>query len=153
MDKDLNKTQQSSDWSAGELSSNQIKYASNDVIFLVELKQMLESMLKREEVGSFLNNRSISLDQIKKLSHNSAIEDIILPILYPINANYIIEINDEVSKSLIKGKKVLINFLEENTNFQHINQGSLFLAIMNDIPIAICSLENCFLKPKRVFNL
>ena len=50
------------------------------------------SMLKREEVGTFLNNRSISLDQIKKLSHNSAIEDIILPILYPINANYIIEI-------------------------------------------------------------
>ena len=111
------------------------------------------SMLKREEVGTFLNNRSISLDQIKKLSHNSAIEDIILPILYPINANYIIEINDEVSKSLIKGKKVLINFLEENTNFQKIKEGSLFLAIMSNIPIAICSLENCFLKPKRVFNL
>ena len=111
------------------------------------------SMLKREEVGTFLNNRSISLDQIKKLSHNSAIEDIILPILYPINANYIIEINDEVSKSLIKGKKVLINFLEENTNFQKIKEGSLFIAIMSNIPIAICSLENCFLKPKRVFNL
>ena len=75
------------------------------------------------------------------------------PILYPINANYIIEINDEVSKSLIKGKKVLINFLEENTNFQKIKEGSLFLAIMSNIPIAICSLENCFLKPKRVFNL
>ena len=111
------------------------------------------SMLKRDEVGTFLNNRSISLDQIKKLSHNSAIEDIILPILYPINANYIIEINDEVSKSLIKGKKVLINFLEENTNFQKIKEGTLFIAIMSNIPIAICSLENCFLKPKRVFNL
>ena len=48
LDKDLNKTQQSSDWSAEELSPNQIKYASNDVIFLVELKQILESMLKRE---------------------------------------------------------------------------------------------------------
>ncbi len=111
------------------------------------------SMLKRQEFGTFLNNRSISLDQIKKLAHNSAIEDIILPILYPINANNIIEINDEVSKSLIKGKKVFINFLEENTNFQKIKEGSLFLAIMNNIPIAICSLENCFLKPKRVFNL
>ena len=48
MDKDLNKTQQSSDWSAGELSSNQLKYASNDVIFLIELKQILESMLKEK---------------------------------------------------------------------------------------------------------
>ena len=48
LDKDLNKTQQSSDWSAGKLSSNQIKYASNDVIFLIELKKILESMLQRE---------------------------------------------------------------------------------------------------------
>ena len=48
LEKDLNKTQQSSDWSAKELSSNQLKYASNDVIFLVELKQILELMLKRE---------------------------------------------------------------------------------------------------------
>ena len=111
------------------------------------------SMLKREEVGTFFNNRSISLDQIKKLSHNSAIEDIILPILYPINSNYIVEINDEISKSLIKGKKVLINFLEENINFQKINNGSLFIAVINNSPIAICSIENYFLKPKRVFNL
>ena len=111
------------------------------------------SMLKREEVGTFLKHQSISLDQIKNLSHNSAIEDIILPILYPINANYIVEINDEISKSLIKGKKVLTNFLEENINFQKIKEGSLFIAIMSNSPIAICSIENCFLKPKRVFNL
>ena len=48
LDKDLNKTQQSSDWSAKELSSNQLKYASNDVIFLIELKQILQSMLKEK---------------------------------------------------------------------------------------------------------
>ena len=42
LDKDLNKAQQSSDWSAKELSSNQLKYASNDVIFLIELKQILQ---------------------------------------------------------------------------------------------------------------
>ena len=36
---DLNKSQQSSDWSASNLSKNQIKYASHDVIFLLELKK------------------------------------------------------------------------------------------------------------------
>ena len=68
LDKDLNKTQQSSDWSAKELSSNQLKYASNDVIFLVELKQILELMLKREgryelskELFGFLSTR-VDLD-------------------------------------------------------------------------------------------
>ena len=55
--------------------------------------------------------------------------------------------------NLIKGKKVPINFLVENTNFQKIKEGSLLLAIISNIPIAICTLENCFLKPKRVFNL
>ena len=68
LDKDLNKTQQSSDWSAKELSSNQLKYASNDVIFLIELKQILQSMLKREgryelsqKLFSFLSTR-VDLD-------------------------------------------------------------------------------------------
>ena len=63
------------------------------------------------------------------------------------------EINDEVSKCLIKGKKVLTNFLEENTNFQKIKEGRFLIAIFSNKPIAICSVENCFLKPKRVFNL
>ena len=46
---DLNKSQQSSDWSSDKLSENQIRYASYDVIHLFELKKILESMLEREE--------------------------------------------------------------------------------------------------------
>jgi ribonuclease D len=45
---DLSKAQQSSDWSADQLSDSQIKYASNDVIYLFELKYILEDMLKKE---------------------------------------------------------------------------------------------------------
>ena len=45
---DLNKSQQSSDWSSSNLSDSQIKYASYDVIFLFELKLILEKMLERE---------------------------------------------------------------------------------------------------------
>ena len=39
LDIDLNKSQQSSDWSAKDLSDNQLKYASFDVIFLHDLKK------------------------------------------------------------------------------------------------------------------
>ena len=46
---DLNKSQQSSDWSSNTLTVNQVKYASYDVIFLFELKTILEKMLKREK--------------------------------------------------------------------------------------------------------
>ncbi len=45
---DLNKSQQSSDWSSTVLSDSQVKYASHDVIFLFQLKYNLEKMLKRE---------------------------------------------------------------------------------------------------------
>ena len=45
---DLNKSQESSDWSASSLSKNQIKYASHDVIFLFELKKLYQ-MLERED--------------------------------------------------------------------------------------------------------
>ena len=65
---DLNKSQQSSDWSNESLSNNQISYAASDVIYLNKLKEKLVEMLKREKrldlankVFTFLNTR-VDLD-------------------------------------------------------------------------------------------
>ncbi|MGB1360966.1 MAG: ribonuclease D [Alphaproteobacteria bacterium] len=44
----LNKQQQSSDWAAPKLSEEQKEYASNDVIYLHQLKIQLDKMLDRE---------------------------------------------------------------------------------------------------------
>ncbi|MAY90668.1 MAG: ribonuclease D [Rickettsiales bacterium] len=49
LDIDLNKSQQSSDWSNKELTTNQIKYAASDVLYLSKLKNILTKMLKREK--------------------------------------------------------------------------------------------------------
>ena len=46
---DLNKSSQSSDWSVSELSKEQLKYASHDVIYLFRLKEKLEEMIARED--------------------------------------------------------------------------------------------------------
>ncbi len=46
--KDLSKEQQSSDWGAEDLTSEQLKYAANDVLYLHELKARLDTMLARE---------------------------------------------------------------------------------------------------------
>ena len=46
---DLNKSQQSTDWFSENLTEHQIKYASNDVIHLFDLKQILKDMLLREQ--------------------------------------------------------------------------------------------------------
>ena len=68
LETDLNTSQQSSDWSTSNLSKNQIKYASHDVIFLFELKKKLLEMLEREnrlelseKLFSFLQTR-VDLD-------------------------------------------------------------------------------------------
>ena len=46
--KDLKKDQQSSDWGNDKLNPEQIKYAANDVLHLIEIYRKLETMLKRE---------------------------------------------------------------------------------------------------------
>lgn len=45
---DISKQQQSSDWGASELSEAQQEYAASDVLYLHQLKDVLETRLKRE---------------------------------------------------------------------------------------------------------
>lgn len=45
---ELNKQQQSSDWGQATLTEDQKTYAANDVLYLHQLKEKLEIMLKRE---------------------------------------------------------------------------------------------------------
>ncbi len=48
LDIDLSKQQQSSDWGAENLSSEQRDYAASDVLYLHQLKDKLDAMLARE---------------------------------------------------------------------------------------------------------
>lgn len=45
---DISKQQQSSDWGAAELSQAQVEYAASDVLYLHQLRDKLQAMLKRE---------------------------------------------------------------------------------------------------------
>lgn len=48
LNKKISKQQQSSDWGAAELSSEQLEYAASDVFHLHEIRQILDEMLVRE---------------------------------------------------------------------------------------------------------
>ena len=61
----LEKEQQTSDWGVDELTQAQQKYAANDVLYLHELKEKLDILLKREgrydlaqECFSFMTTRA-----------------------------------------------------------------------------------------------
>ena len=45
---EISKQQQQSDWASSELSQNQLEYAASDVLYLHQLKDVLEHRLKRE---------------------------------------------------------------------------------------------------------
>jgi ribonuclease D len=45
---DVSKQQQSSDWGAGKLTDAQLSYAASDVLYLHQLRDVLNGMLKRE---------------------------------------------------------------------------------------------------------
>ena len=45
----LSKQQQTSDWGADKLSAEQLEYAAADVLYLHDLKEKLEKLLKRED--------------------------------------------------------------------------------------------------------
>ena len=110
------------------------------------------SSLNRESVGIFFKKQSISLDKIKKITHNSAENSLILPILYPIDDCDTVEVNLETAKNLLKGKKIPVEKVRKMKVFDKIKNGILFLTTVKKIPIAICVIEDCLLKPKRVFN-
>jgi len=44
----ISKQQQTSDWGASELTHEQVEYAANDVLYLHQLREKLNVMLKRE---------------------------------------------------------------------------------------------------------
>lgn len=48
LEMDISKMQQSSDWGAETLTSDQIDYAASDVLYLHALKDKLDALLKRE---------------------------------------------------------------------------------------------------------
>jgi ribonuclease D len=48
LDIDISKQQQSSDWGAAELSQAQLEYAASDVLYLHQLKGVLDARLTRE---------------------------------------------------------------------------------------------------------
>jgi ribonuclease D len=80
LDFELNKQNQTSDWGAKVLSSSQLKYAASDVLYLHQIKEKLDLILKRENrediarfCFDFLKTRSkldlIGFDNLDIFSH------------------------------------------------------------------------------------
>ncbi|MFN5319026.1 MAG: hypothetical protein ACK5CY_09325 [Bacteroidia bacterium] len=63
--KDLDKSQQKTDWIKRPLSEQQLEYAANDVLFLPQLHEVMMEEARKSEVGSFIENENRALDAFK----------------------------------------------------------------------------------------
>ncbi len=61
----LDKTQQTSNWTLRPLSMQQIKYSSNDVIYLLALKDIFEKELKEKGLFEFFEQENTYLSNVK----------------------------------------------------------------------------------------
>jgi ribonuclease D len=64
---EISKNEQSSDWGREELSSEQLKYAAGDVLYLHKLKEKLDEILRREGKMAIAQKCFDALDLISDL--------------------------------------------------------------------------------------
>lgn len=75
--KDLKKDQQTSDWGAEKFTAEQIKYAANDVVYLIEIYRNLEFMLQREnklELAKACSNFIPTMTQLDIMGYKDTFE-------------------------------------------------------------------------------
>lgn len=69
LDVQLDKTQQTSDWRVRPLSDDQVLYAANDVIHLIELKQLLIGPVGERNLMNVLEEENLALELIPEREH------------------------------------------------------------------------------------
>lgn len=105
------------------------------------------SRLRRTRVGKFKEENAISLESLENLVHNDSSrnwEDLILPITAVLDDILVRQVSQSDSRLLRFGQKIKISSEYGN---------SKVVAVCENIPVAICALEDGLLIPKRVFNL
>ncbi len=68
----LDKTQQASNWTLRPLSMQQIKYSSNDVIYLLSLKEIFDKELKEKGLFEYFQQENTYLSNVKFEQETSA---------------------------------------------------------------------------------
>jgi tRNA pseudouridine55 synthase len=105
------------------------------------------SYLRRTRIGKFIEADAISLESLEKLVHNDSTCDwsnLVMPITAVLDDILVQQVSELDAARLKFGQKIRIN--SETTSEE-------IVAVCENIPVAICSLEAGVLIPRRIFNL
>ena len=106
------------------------------------------SMLRRTKVGSFDESDTISLEKLEELVHSAPLEEWIINVVTVLDDILALAVSEDQAAFLKNGGFIPLGELPTSNRI-----GNLYKAMRGDKIIALCELDEDFLKPVRVFNL
>jgi tRNA pseudouridine55 synthase len=106
------------------------------------------SMLRRTKVGTFDESDTISLEKLEELVHSAPLEEWILNVVTVLDDILALAVTKDQADFLKNGGFIPSRELPASNRI-----GELYKAMHDDKIIALCELDEEFLKPVRVFNL
>ena len=106
------------------------------------------SALRRMKVGSFDLDHTISLEKLEELVHSAPLEEWILNVVTVLDDILALAVTKEQANFLKNG-----GFICRENLPPSIRIGKIYRAMEGDKLIALCELDEEYLKPTRVFNL
>lgn len=106
------------------------------------------SMLRRTKVGAFDESDTISLEKFEELVHSAPLEEWILNVVTVLDDILALAVTKDQADFLKNGGFIPSRELPASNRI-----GELYKAMHDDKIIALCELDEEFLKPVRVFNL
>lgn len=106
------------------------------------------SMLRRTKVGAFDESDTISLEKLEELVHSAPLEEWILNVVTVLDDILALAVTKDQAAFLKNGGFIPSGELPASNRI-----GELYKAMHDDKIIALCELNEDFLKPVRVFNL
>jgi tRNA pseudouridine55 synthase len=106
------------------------------------------SMLRRTKVGSFDESDTISLEKLEELVHSAPLEGWILNVVTVLDDILALAVTKDQAAYLKNGGFIPAGELPTSSRI-----GEIYKAMHEDKIIALCELDDDFLKPVRVFNL
>ena len=106
------------------------------------------SMLRRTKVGAFDESDTISLEKLEELVHSAPLEEWILNVVTVLDDILAFAVTKDQADFLKNGGFIPSRELPASNRI-----GELYKAMHDDKIIALCELDEEFLKPVRVFNL
>ncbi len=110
------------------------------------------SHLRRTKVGSFDLSVSISLVKLEELVHSAPLEEWILNVVTVLDDILALAVTKEQANYLKNGGFIPLKDLEKCFTSSR-SQGQMLKAMKGDTLIALCEINDEYLKPVRVFNL